>query len=74
MKDAKRKLKTVSKSNEAVFSCLLTSFINNLALYSGHELVGYTVISNQIPIQIYGSSILTIQGVNPKWIIFFDIY
>jgi hypothetical protein len=54
-------------------SCLLSSFCQNLCLYSGNSIIGYTLINQKLPIQIYGSSFLALQGINPKWIVCYDI-
>ena len=35
--------------------------------------MGYTIVSQRRPIQIYGTSTLSLQGINPKWIICYDL-
>ena len=65
----------VFKNNkDLILSCILPSFCEELCLFSGESKIGYTSIKRQIPLQIYGSSFLSLQGINPKWIISFDVF
>lgn len=64
----------VKTVREAILSCLVSSFATNLALYSNNEQIGYTVISLETSMQIYGTSILSLQGISPKWILYYDLY
>ena len=59
---------------DILLSCLITSFAANLCLYSNNERIGYTLIAQEKPIQIYGTSTLSLQGIHPKWIISYDFY
>lgn len=52
----------------------MSSFATNLALYSNNEQIGYTIISLETPMQIYGTSTLSLQGISPKWILYYDLY
>ena len=60
--------------NEIVLSCLITSFATNLCLYSNNDKIGYTLISLDRTIQLYGSTTLSLQGIHPKWVLSYDFY
>ncbi len=60
-----------------MLSCLITSFVPNLCVYSQDPRIGYTLISQKRPIAIYGTSTLSLVGLNqnsPKWILSYDFY
>jgi hypothetical protein len=59
--------------DELVMSCMITSFCINLCLYSGDPNIGYTLITQKKPINLYGTSILSLLSKYPKWIICFDL-
>jgi len=56
-----------------ILACLTTSFCTNLCLYSGDPQIGYTLISQKRPIQLYGTSNISLLGITPKWIICYDL-
>lgn len=56
-----------------IHKCLLSAFFQNLCLYSGTPKLGYTLISRNLNLRIYGTSSLNLQGLNPKWIICSEI-
>lgn len=59
---------------EDVFlSALITSFATNLCIYSNCLSLGYTLISQDITLQIYGISTLSLLGINPPWIVCYDL-
>lgn len=70
----KMKLKNCKTEKNVILSCLITSFAANLCLFSENENIGYTIISQKIPAKIYGTSILSIQGISPKWVVCYDLY
>ena len=43
-------------------ACLITSFVPNLCLYSEDPQIGYTLINQQRPIAVYGTSTLSLVG------------
>jgi len=53
---------------------LITTFSPNLCKYSGNPSIGYTIVGEQRPIQIYGTSNISLLGVSPNWIICYDLY
>jgi hypothetical protein len=57
-----------------VLSCLVTSFSPNLCKYSGNPHIGYTLVNQQRPVQIYGTSNLSLLGIQADWIICYDLY
>jgi HrpA-like RNA helicase len=71
--DLKQRLKKYPSDNELILSCLLTSFCQNLCLYSGDSQVGYTLFASKLPLQVYGSSFIALQGLTPRWIVCYDI-
>lgn len=58
---------------EIILACLTTSFCANLCIYSGNPHVGYTLVSQRRPIQLYGTCNLSLQGINPKWMVCYDL-
>lgn len=74
MIEGSAKLLQAKSVREILLSCLVSSFATNLALYSGNEQLGYTIVSLDITMQIYGTSILSLQGISPKWILYYDLY
>ena len=53
---------------------MISSFAANLCLYSQNPHVGYTLLSQEKTIQIYGTSTLSLQGITPKWLICYDLF
>ena len=74
LKKVKTKVVNCKNINDVLLSCLITSFAANLGLFSGNERIGYTLINLDRTIQMYGTTSLSLQGINPKWIIGFDLY
>lgn len=52
---------------------MITSFCVNLCIYSENPRVGYTLVLQKKPVIIYGTSTLAQQGLNPKWILCYDL-
>jgi hypothetical protein len=71
--EVQAKIANFPDTKDLVLSCLLASFCQNLCLFSNNAQIGYTMICNQQPIQIFSSSFLALQGINPKWIVCYDI-
>ena len=57
------KIKKCSNFREIVMSCLITSFSSNLCKYSGNPHLGYTIVNQKRPVQIYGTSNLSLLGI-----------
>ena len=57
-----------------VLSCLITSFSPNLCKFSGNPRIGYTLVNQRKPVQIYGTSNLSLLGIETDWIICYDLY
>lgn len=57
-----------------VLSCLITSFSPNLCKYSGNPHIGYTLVNQKRPVQIYGTSNLSLLGIEADWVICYDLY
>ena len=57
-----------------ILSCLVTSFSPNLCKYSGNPHIGYTLVNQRRPVQIYGTSNLSLLGIETDWIICYDLY
>jgi hypothetical protein len=75
--EVKYKLRYCKSYNDILLLSLVTSFVPNLCRYSGNPEIGYTLISQHRPIQIYGSSSLSIIGLtadSPSWILAYDLY
>jgi hypothetical protein len=53
---------------------LVTSFSPNLCKYSGNPHIGYTLVNQKRPVQIYGTSNLSLLGIEADWIICYDLY
>ncbi len=69
----RRKLDKFRDDKDLVTSCLLSSFCQNICLYSGDASIGYTHVRTETPVQVYGTSFLSLQGLAPKWIICYEI-
>ena len=69
----KLKLKYCKCADDAILSCMITSFCVNLCLYSDNPRVGYTLVLQKKTISIYGTSTLAQQGLYPKWIVCYDL-
>lgn len=67
------RLQKYSSDEDLILSCLVTSFCQNLCLFSGDAQIGYTLVAAKQPVQIYGSSFLALQGLTPRWILCYDI-
>jgi hypothetical protein len=72
--NVKCKLRECKSFREVILSCLITSFSANLCKFSGSLDVGYTVVSQRRPIQIYGTSNLSLLGIKSDWIMCYDLY
>jgi hypothetical protein len=73
----KFKLRYCKSYNDILLLSLVTSFVPNICRYSGNPEIGYTLISQSRPIQIYGSSSISIIGLtvdSPSWILAYDLY
>jgi hypothetical protein len=68
------KLEKYDKEEDRILSCLTTSFAANLCLFSGHPQIGYTYMSMEKLVTIYGTSCLSLLGICPKWILAYDFY
>lgn len=55
-------------------ACLMSSFVTNICLFSGNQQIGYTLMSQSMPVSLYGTTILSLQGNSPKWIVCYDLY
>ena len=69
----KLKLRYCKSVDDAILSCMITSFSVNLCLYSSNPRVGYTLILQKKTVSIYGTSTLAQQGIFPKWIVCYDL-
>lgn len=56
-----------------ITKCILSAFFQNICLYSGNPKLGYTLLNRNLNIKIYGTSVLNLQGIFPKWILCHDI-
>lgn len=77
LSEVKYKLRYCGSYKEILLLALVTSFVPNLCRYSGNPEIGYTLVSQRRPIQIYGSSALSLLGLNadsPNWILAYDLY
>ena len=72
----KCKVKLNKKQNleDRILACLSSSFCANICLYSGNTYIGYTYIAKERPVALYGTSSLSLQGINPKWIVCYDLF
>ncbi len=61
----KYRLRYCKTYNDVLMISLVSSFLPNLCRYSGNAEIGYTLVSQRRPIQIYGSSSLALVGLNP---------
>ena len=52
---------------------MITSFGPNLCKYSGNSNIGYTIVNQRRPIQIYGTSNMSLLGIDADWIICYDL-
>ena len=52
---------------------MISSFCANLCRYSGKENLGYNILSQKRPLRIYGTSTLSLQGINPDWIVCYNL-
>lgn len=59
---------------DIILSCLLTSFSPNICKFSGNSHLGYTMVSQRKPLRIYGMSNLDLLGMNPEWIVCYDLH
>lgn len=66
-------LRTKKPIKELILGCLIPAFCQNIALLCD-SYTGYTLIVSEENMNIYGSSFLSLQGINPKWIICHDIF
>lgn len=57
-----------------MLSCLITSFSSNLCRYSENPHLGYTIVNQRRPVLIYGTSNLSLLGIDADWIIAYDFY
>ena len=62
------------KASDVLVSALISSFAANLCLYSENSHIGYTLLSQEKTIQVYGTSTLSLQGITPKWLICYDLF
>lgn len=69
----RRKIDKFRSDKDLVTSCLLSSFCQNICLYSGDTAIGYTHVKTETPVQIYGTSFLSLQGLAPRWIVCYEI-
>lgn len=60
--EVKEKLRHCHSLNDVLMACLITSFVPNLCIYSEDPQIGYTLISQERPIAIYGTSTLSLVG------------
>lgn len=74
MSQAKVKFLNCKSSKDIILACLATSFCTNICRYSGNPNVGYTFVSQKKPIQIYGTSNLSLLGICPEWIVCYDLF
>ena len=72
--DVLQKERKFKNTKDLIIACILPSFCEELCLYSGNSKVGYTSIKREIPLQIYGTSFLSLQGITPKWIVSFNVF
>lgn len=75
--EVKEKLRHCQSFNDVLMGCLVTSFIPNLCIYSEDPIIGYTLISQERAIAIYGTSTLSLVGLtssSPKWVLAYDFY
>ena len=68
------KIKKCVTFRDMVLSCLITSFSANLCKFSGNPHIGYTLVSQRKPVRIYGTSNLSLLGIDADWIISYDLY
>lgn len=61
--EIKEKLRHCKTFNDILMACLITSFIPNLCIYSEDPQIGYTLINQERPIAIYGTSTLSLVGI-----------
>lgn len=69
----KSRLKDCRTADEAILSCMMTSFCVNLCLYSDDPYIGYTLVLQRKPVVIYGTSTLSLLSVYPKWIVCYQL-
>ena len=53
---------------------MITSFATNICLYSNNPYIGYTFISQELTVQLYGTTTLSLEGKTPKWIVCQDLF
>ena len=51
---ASLKIRSCTSFREMVLSCLITSFSPSLCKFSGNPDIGYTIVNQRKPVQIYG--------------------
>ena len=73
-KDAEQKVQypdelEIDAHTEKILKCFLCAFFPNLALTSGNSELGYTFLRENKLIRIHGASVLSLQGIYPKWIV-----
>lgn len=68
------KIEKCNSFRDMVLSCLITSFSPNLCKFSGNPHIGYTLVNQRKPVQIYGTSNLSLLGIEADWIICYDLY
>ena len=73
LQSIKAKLLSCQKAEDIILSSLITSFAASICIYSNNPHLGYTLISQQITVQMYGTTTLSLQGINPKWIVCHDL-
>jgi hypothetical protein len=74
IKKASIKISKCKSFREIVLSCLISSFSSNLCKFSGNPHIGYTIVNQRRPMQIYGTSNLSLLGIEADWIISYDLY
>ena len=58
---------------ENIIKCFLSSFFQNICLYSDSPEIGYTLIREMQNIKLYSTSALVLTETYPKWIITYEI-
>lgn len=71
---ASEKIRKCKSFREVILSCLITSFASNLCKFTGNPHIGYTIVNQRRPVQIYGTSNLSLLGIEADWIISYDLY
>ncbi len=74
IKLAAEKIKKCKNYREIVLSCLISSFSPNLCKYSGNPELGFTLVNQRRPVQVFRTSNLSLLGIEADWIICYDLY